>query len=122
MSDWPDIAAACGLSSILKRKRRFWHREAVKVEMVPTLKFVGCFDSELVFRVRSLMGQIVDDLLEAADRIRHTLDADRMKCASAGRVVVFGASFGNELSVPFGASVPELPDSTAGEPEDRGGV
>jgi hypothetical protein len=101
---WHSTATSCGLGMTKKTTRGFVERHEVTVDVVPRMKVLGWEGNQLRFRVRPLVGQTVEDVIDAGERLRHALDADRIEVRPEGRFAVVTASFGNALSTVFAAS------------------
>lgn len=105
---WHGTATSCGLGMTKKTTRGFIEREEVRVDLVPRIKVLGWNGSQLLFRIRPLVGQTVDDVIEAGEQLRHALDAERIEVRPDGRFAVVTVSYGNALGTVFPAAVPEL--------------
>ena len=99
-AEWPTLVESCGLA-------RRVPGDHVGV-MVPALVKLRWTAGELVATPRLLMGQTVDDVQDAADRLRVAAGARRVRVLPddrwTGCRIVW--SFGDPLAQPFNATVP----------------
>lgn len=107
---WPTLMDTCGLS------RRVPATPKSSGMQVPGLKGLGWSDGQLVASPVLLTGQTVDDVEGAAERLRVSVQARRVRIvpnpALTGCQIVW--TFGDPLAAPFDASVPALDAEVAG--------
>ena len=100
---WPALMESCGLG------RRVTASDGTAALAVPTLRRAGWRSGRLVAVPELLLGQTVDDVHDAAERLRVAVGASRVRVVpddKATRCEVVWL-FGDPLAEPFHATVPD---------------
>lgn len=108
---WADVAVACGLGipgpARPQRHGRSSHQPAGQPHAVPKLHRVSASGSTVRVRLRPLLGQTIDDVVDAAERLRTAVGASRVRTDSVGaNEVALTFSMGDPLAAPFAAARP----------------
>jgi S-DNA-T family DNA segregation ATPase FtsK/SpoIIIE len=107
--NWTTVAASCGLG-VSRRARSL-------IDPIPRLRLRAVVDAPRIdhlrsdgpqvrLRLRLLMGQTLEDVEKAADRLRTAVGASRVRVDPAGTGALVTFTFGDPLATAFGARLP----------------